>query len=525
MNPNDPRMENLRRAAQVTELQRQAIQTQLQQMPDDAVMSMIDENDDLREMLTVSADSGNSGIVVNYANQPQNSNQTISFQAPWEGNLSSVPTTPQQGYFANNVFNGYWMDRNDPRVKAYRPGMRLYGINPMAFFSAEDMVGYYEMLELDRKRKTDFDYAMLTLNARANGESVEWAEQYKFKSADQIVKDQEEAQRKAQETYREQMAASTDTDGDIVYDTYDARGFKFQKAISFSIVDCKTGEVIRKCECHRDKNGQSYVITSLAEERKKQYEMQMLQLAYAKERAFLQTFRQLFLNDYYGNLIKWDNWKQQGLTTAQMAELYENERVDWRKHQKLIERAIATSTYSRRKFNEILKDCCAAELDYINHPQFFGLSYDFARDLHYKELTATPQDIQNDPTVHQKLTEEYEIRRRMFLNKVASGDLTCNMQQDAAYHPTVGKPNIAALTVDDYSKPENQIMYSQIYSPALATENKFIPKLDTNGQPVPLERTVGRMTVDDDTGQVVSKEEVVLQASDSMTDDELSGMF
>ena len=134
MNPNDPRMENLRRAAAVTDLQRQAIQAQLRQMPDDMVMSMINENDDLREMLTIDANNDNGGIVVNYANQPQN--QAISFQPPWEGNLSSVPTTPQQGFFQNNVFNGYWMDRNDPRVKAYTPGMRLYGINPMAFFTA-----------------------------------------------------------------------------------------------------------------------------------------------------------------------------------------------------------------------------------------------------------------------------------------------------------------------------------------------------------------------------------------------------
>ena len=184
MNPNDPRMINLKRAAAVTDLQRQAIQAQLRQMPDDMVMSMIDENDDLREMLTVDANNDNGGIVVNYANQPQN--QTISFQPPWEVNLSSVPTTPQQGFFQNNVFNGYWMDRNDPRVKAYTPGMRLYGINPMAFFTAEDMVGYYEMLELSRKRETDFNYAMLTLNARANGEDVDWAEDYKFKTADQI---------------------------------------------------------------------------------------------------------------------------------------------------------------------------------------------------------------------------------------------------------------------------------------------------------------------------------------------------
>jgi len=523
MNPNDPRMANLRRAAQVTDLQRQAIQSKLQSMSDDAVMSMINENDDLREMLTIDADKGGGGVFVNYANQPQN--QTISFQAPWEGNLSSVPTTPQQGYFANNVFNGYWMDRNDPRVKAYTPGMKLYGINPMAFFSAEDMVGYYEMLELDRKRKADFEYAMMTLQARANGESVEWAEDYKFKSADQIVQEREEAARKAQEEYRAQMSASTDTDGDIVYDVYDARGYKFQKAVSFSIVDVNTNEVVHRYECHRDKNGQSYMITSLAEERKRQYEMQMLWFAYAKQQQFNQVFRQLFLNDYYGNIAKWDSWKERGLTIAQMAELYENERVDWRKHQKLIERTIATSSYSRRKFNDILKDCCAAELDYMNHPQFFGLSYDFARDLHYKELISSPEDIQNDPSVHQKLTEEYQIRRKRFLDKVMSGDLTCNMQQDAGTHPTVGKPNIAALTLEDFNKPENQIMYSQIYNPQLATSNMFIPKLDTSGQPIPIERTIGRMTVDDNTGQVVSQEEVTLQASDSMTDDELSAMF
>ena len=523
MNPNDTRMINLKRAAAVTDLQRQAIQAQLRQMPDDMVMSMIDENDDLREMLTVDANNDNGGIVVNYANQPQN--QTISFQPPWEVNLSSVPTTPQQGFFQNNVFNGYWMDRNDPRVKAYTPGMRLYGINPMAFFTAEDMVGYYEMLELSRKRETDFNYAMLTLNARANGEDVDWAEDYKFKTADQIVQEQEEAQRKAQQAYAEQMSASTEDNGDIVYDVYDARGFKFQKAVSFSVIDSASKEVIKEYKCHKDKNGQSYVITYLADERKKQYEMQMLQYAFARQYAFLQTFRQLFLNDYYSNLTKWDTWKQQGLSIGQMAELYENERVDWNKHQKLIERAIATSTYSRRKFSDILKDCCGAELDYLNRPQFFGLSYDFERDMRYKELISTPEQLQNDPIVNQKLASEYEIRRKIFLDKVKSGNLAANMQQDAGVHPTVGKPCIDSLTLADFDKPENHIMYSQIYNPTLATPNMFIPKLDSNGQPIPIERTVGRMTVDDDTGQVVSQEEVVLEASDSMTNDELSSMF
>ena len=79
---NDPRMENLRRAAGVTRQQSQAIMNQLNSMNDEEVNLLLSENEELRDFISVDADKDNSGIVVNYTNQPQNGNTNqITFQA------------------------------------------------------------------------------------------------------------------------------------------------------------------------------------------------------------------------------------------------------------------------------------------------------------------------------------------------------------------------------------------------------------------------------------------------------------
>jgi hypothetical protein len=53
-------------------------------------------------------------------------------------------------------------------------------------------------------------------------------------------------------------------------------------------------------------------------------------------------------------------------------------------------------------------------------------------------------------------------------------------------------------------------------------------KLDANGQVIPQQRTIGYMTVDDDTGQVISQQEFDVavghqgnSANNNMTDEEL----
>ena len=125
------------------------------------------------------------------------------------------------------------------------------------------------------------------------------------------------------------------------------------------------------------------------------------------------------------------------------------------------------------------------------------------------------------------------------------------MMIDANYHPTFPKPNLDDLTLEDFEKPENHVMYTQIVTPEIATKNLFIPeatqkppesmedilamngvKLDANGQVIPSQRTVGIMTVDDDTGQIISQQEWDMTpdtecktASNDMTNEELGELF
>lgn len=56
-------------------------------------------------------------------------------------------------------------------------------------------------------------------------------------------------------------------------------------------------------------------------------------------------------------------------------------------------------------------------------------------------------------------------------------------------------------------------------------------QLDENGQVIPQQRTIGMISVDDDTGQVISQQEFDVGpqtgalASDSMSNDELKNLF
>ena len=552
---NDPRMENLRRAAGITRQQSQAIMNQLNSMNDEEVNLLLSENEELRDFISVDADKDNSGIVVNYTNQPQNGNTNqITFQAPWEGNLSvggAMSPQTMNLFQSNGLFGNIWnWGQMDKRVQVYNqhPGMRLYNINPYQFLDENDLMNYYTTLEQQREKDENLKYVFCRLGAREDGskEALEWAEQFKFKPADDIVKEQYEARQRAEEERRKELYGEDGTR--TVYGVYDANGYRLQRACAFKVVNLATGEVVKEVKYRKDENGQSYEIHSMTEDRKLAYEIQQLHNAFYQDARFKEVFRRLFNQDYFGNIAKWEGWKQAGLTKAQMYTLYEDERVDWKKHEKLINRALMAASYSREKFNDILRKCCHCELDYANKSSFFSLSYDFERDLHYKRLTSTPEEMQNDPMVHSKLQQEYEIKRKLFMDKVNSGNLGCNMMMDANYHPTFPKPNIEQLTLEDFNKPENQVMYTQIVTPEIATPNMFIPdnksndkplsreeilamngvKLDANGQVIPQQRTIGYMTVDDDTGQIISQQEFDVEvghqgnsANNDMTDEEL----
>lgn len=133
INENDPRMQNLRRAAGVTRQQSQAIMNQLNFMNDEEVNMLLSQDEELRDFISVDADKDNHGIVVNYANQPQNGNTNqITFKAPWEGNLSSVgrgamSTQTMNLFQQNGFFGNVWNQNIDRRVMMYNqhPGMSL----------------------------------------------------------------------------------------------------------------------------------------------------------------------------------------------------------------------------------------------------------------------------------------------------------------------------------------------------------------------------------------------------------------
>lgn len=551
----EERMANLRRASAMTRMQDAQIQNTLSGMSNEQVECFIDQNPDVAEMLSISADSDNSGIVVNYANQPNNQ-QEISISPPWETNFSvagqpqgrvnlfQVGSNPATGMSFNY---GFGMNSNDERFKKYTPGMRLYGINPYNFPNANQMIDYFNMLEKQREFAQNQQYGWALISARTVGtqEMLDWAESLKFKPADQVYKEMEESKTKAEQ---ERIKAMTEEGNDVVYDVYDVNGIRLQKACDFSIINKESGEVISEVVHKKDKLGQSFTVHTQVEDRKQQYELQQMYTQIANYNRYVDTFAKLFYKQYDDNKNRWQRWKDAGLSTAEQYAMYEDERIDWAKHQKLLERALRTASYSRDTFRDILSSCCHTELDYSNRSDFFSLSYDFERDLHYKTLISTPQEMNNDPMVHQKLQQEYDIKRKMFMDKVMSGNLGCQMATDAHYHPTFAKTPIDQLTLEDYNKPENQFMYTETVTPEIATKNMFIPEnmsgimtkeklasmgvqLDENGQVLPQQRTIGTISIDDDTGQVLSQQEFDIgpqtgaSASDSMSDDVLKNLF
>lgn len=547
------RTENLMRAANMARIQAQQIDQQLNSMSNEELENLISQNPEYEEFLTVGADSDNSGIVVNYEAQPNNQQEQISISPPWEGNLfegmpgrSGKTNLFELGNPSNNItvggYNPYGMSPDDERLKAYTPGMRLYGINPYNFTCAEHMVDCFNELEADRKIAADTQYCMTRFYMQfktVTQEEFDYLESLKFKPADQIVKEQDEALKKQEEERLDNLKNQNGDGNNIIYDMYDANGVRFERAMSFKIIDYKTGDVVKEVNHRKDNNGHSYVTHTQMEDRQRQYEMEtermQVQLHQRKVEAFSRVFRQGYLN----RVNQWNQWEAEGIPVWKRYAMIEDSRIDWNKETKKIERALRSASFSRDKFNSILANCCDDCFTYSTSSKFFGLSYDFDRDLHYKALISTPEEMDNDPLVRQKLQQAYEIKRKRFLDKVYSGNLGCQMAMNAHYHPTFAKTAIDELTLDDYKKPENQFMYTKEVTPQLATENLFIPKelsegamtqpnVDANGNIQPIQRTMGHVVVDNDTGQVISNEEFDVPVSppdnrdfENMSDEEL----
>lgn len=281
---SEERRAKLLQASQAVRVQDAQIQSHLDNMSDEEINNFVEQNPEVEEMLSIGADQDNPRIVVDYDNQPNNQ-QEISIAPPWEGILSTTAQAAQQGKvnlfqlgnpsncisFGNNNYGGYvGNQQQDERIKRYTPGMRLYGINPYNFYNAEAMENYYQSLEEDREYQCNQQYGWALFIAQHNPskEMMDWAESFKFKSAEQILKEQEEAKIEAE---RERMEALKEMEGDgsdIIYNVYDINGIRYQRAISFKIIDCETGSVIREKNYKtKDNRGQSYTIHTRMEDR------------------------------------------------------------------------------------------------------------------------------------------------------------------------------------------------------------------------------------------------------------------
>lgn len=558
----EERRANLMRASQETRVQAAQIEDTISNMSNEEIEAFIDQNPEVEDMLCVSADKDNRGIFVNYAEMENNKlEKEISFNPPWEGNFSrpgqtghvnlfQVGQQPSNGFtFGENGYNNYRPD--DERLTKFTPGMKLYNLNPYNFYNAEQMINYYNDLERRREIETNTQYTFAMFMARTVNEeqAYEWAEQFKFKPADQIYKEQEEERERLE---KEKQDALFEDGNDIAYDVYDINGVRYQKERSFRLIKAETGEVIKEVKFKKDKLGHSYSVHTQIEDRKEQFEQEQIMIKINQAKVYAERAKELMDQAYINNINRWKKWDEEGLSLAEQYARYEDERIDWKAQERRIQRALVTCAFSKDNFNKIINGCCK-ELTYENHPKFFSLSYDFDRDLHYKSLISTPEEMNSDPVVQQRIQQEYEIKRKLFIDKVMSGNLGCAMAMTAGIRPTIPKPNIDELTLEDYDKPENQIMYSKLCAPSVATDNAFIPSkpkapqmskeelaaigihLDENGNIIPQQRTMGIISVDDETGQIISqqefdvtppkKEDELPDVSGNMSDEELSKYF
>ena len=78
----EERRANLMRASAMTRVQDAQIQNSLNGMSDEEVQNFVDSNPDVAEMLTVGADTDNSGNIINYDNQP-NKQDAIYINLTW----------------------------------------------------------------------------------------------------------------------------------------------------------------------------------------------------------------------------------------------------------------------------------------------------------------------------------------------------------------------------------------------------------------------------------------------------------
>ena len=469
----EDRLANLRRASQMYRVNAQRTLNKIDSMTDEDIDRLAETDPNLKRLLELNDSCAQEEISISPPWETSFAEEVAKYRqeqgiSPERVNLFQKTDTDNSNYnrgytgssFMNN--NSYYTDE---RIKQFTPGMKLYGINPMNFYSAEQMVAYYNELEADRKYKADQEYRWACLF------QLSYADNYKFKSADEIYAEMEQKKKEEEEERQRLIQEEIDEVG-FLYDQYDSNGVKRQKAPSFRVRN-EAGEIIGEVKRPKDKQGHSYRIVSYAKEQKEAVEEANRRAQFANAERVREIMHNRVVKQYIDNKNKWARWKQ--LPPEEFITQYENERVDWNKHASILSRAISMASYSKKNFDDILRSC-SKELKYSNRPDFFRLSYDFDRDLHYRELQANSiEELDSDPAVQQRLQSEFELKRKLFIDNAMANQFHANMESDASCHPSVPHPDIDSLTLEDYEKPENQIMYTKMCSPQLAMENAFIP--------------------------------------------------
>ena len=306
----------------------------------------------------------------------------------------------------------------------------------------------------------------------------------KFKSANDIVREAMEEQQREQRERLEEIYGTPDNPK-TVYDQYDRNGYRFKRVRPFKLINMKTGEITAEFhqDARKDENGLHYEIRHITEDRKEEAELKKRELEVYNAIVWTQTFWRVLGEHHAYNDERWARWRAQGLEGGALISAWLDDEIDWKRHEGCLIRALRMQSYSKEDFHEILSKCCHTDLIYSNKGDFYGIGYDYERDLHYKSLISTVEEMDNDPIVHQRLQMEYDKRREMFMKKVDNRDFKCVMATDFGFNPNVlPKPNIDNLTLEDYDKPENQIMYDEFECPERSFPNAFIPKDKTMTQ-------------------------------------------
>ena len=115
---------------------------------------------------------------------------------------------------------------------------------------------------------------------------------------------------------------------------------------------------------------------------------------------------------------------------------------------KRIEAKMRGRNWDRERFDRILN----AHPCYQNASTAFFTNYDTAKYFHALNLSKTPDELNLDKEIEDKLKKEYLDRRSIFMNRVLNGNVRANMAAGARQREVIGHDSIMDMTLDDIQK-------------------------------------------------------------------------